>query len=52
MSIWCTVLLAREAGFMFRKIDIGFLLLESLPLIDLMVWGMFNILKTLGDKMH
>lgn len=42
MSIWCSVLFAREAGFMYRKIFIGFLLLESLPLIDLIAWGMLT----------
>ena len=42
MIIWCTVLFAREAGFMYRKKYIGFLLLESLPLIELMAWGMLT----------
>ena len=42
MIIWCTVLFAREAGFMYRKNYIGFLLLESLPLTELMAWGMLT----------
>lgn len=42
MIIQCPVLFPREAEFMYHKNYVGFLLLKSLPLIDLMAWGMLT----------